>query len=220
LKSIGNDIVALNAIDIQRSNNPAFYSKFVTDAELALYRQKCISKLPLAHFVWLLWSVKESAYKYLKRTDEQLLFAPVKIIVHSLDSPPKPITSFHSNEEIDDDGFYSGQVVYGADRLFFRTKITEQFIATIACDEQLFNNVHWAVNTIDDISTTNQSTAVREFALKNIRAITKYEHPQIVKTAAGVPVIFNGDKQSKIPISLAHHGHFISYAFYHSSLKV
>ena len=219
MKSIGNDIVALNAIDIQRSNNPAYYSKFVTGAELPLYSQKSLSKLPLAHFIWLLWSVKESAYKYLKRIDEELIFAPVKIIVHSLVSPQKPTTSLTSDWQNDDD-FYSGQVIYGIEKLFFHTKITEQFIATVACDEPLFNNIYWEVNTIDDTSITKQSTDVREFALKKIRAITKQEHPQIVKTAAGVPVIFNSDVQSDIPISLAHHSNFVSYAFYYSSLKV
>jgi phosphopantetheinyl transferase (holo-ACP synthase) len=219
LKSIGNDIVALNAIDIQRSSNPVFYSKFVTGAELPLYSQKSISKLPFAHFIWLLWSVKESAYKCLKRTDEELIFAPVKIIVHSLVSPQKPTTSLTSDWENDDD-FYSGEVIYGIDQLFFRTTITGQYIATVACDEPLFNHIHWDSNTIDATSITNQSAAVREFALKKIRAITKHKHPQIVKTAAGVPVIFNSDSQSDIPISLAHHGNFVNYAFYYSSLKV
>ncbi|MGZ3753762.1 MAG: 4'-phosphopantetheinyl transferase family protein [Mucilaginibacter sp.] len=220
MKSIGNDIVALNAIDIQRSRNPAFYSKFVTGAELELYHQEGINTLPLAHFVWLLWSIKESAYKYLKRADEELIFAPVKIIVHSLVSSQKPTTSLSSKEENNDDAFYCGEVIYRTDPLFFRTTITGQYIATLACHEPLFTHIHWGINSIDDISTGNQSTAVREFALKEIQSITKYKHPQIVKTTAGVPVIFNEDLESAMPISLAHHSNFVSYAFYYSSLNV
>jgi len=170
--------------------------------------------------MWLLWSVKESAYKYLKRADEGLIFAPIKFIVNSLGSSKKSTTPFSSDGANNDDDFYSGQVIYGDESLFFCTKITKHFIATVACEAPLFKNIHWNINAIDDASADNQSKAVREFALKKIQSITKYKHPQIVKTNAGVPVIFDRNVPSDLPISLAHHGNFVSYAFYYSSLKV
>jgi phosphopantetheinyl transferase (holo-ACP synthase) len=80
--SAGNDIVALNAIDKGRSCMPAFYSKFITSAELSLHNP---AQLSLDSFIWLLWSVKESAYKYLKRTDNELVFSPIKLSVSKIE---------------------------------------------------------------------------------------------------------------------------------------
>ena len=80
--SAGNDIVALNVIDIQRTQSPAFYAKFITPTEFELYNP---NEITLINFVWLLWSAKESAYKYLKRINSELIFAPIKIKVVSLD---------------------------------------------------------------------------------------------------------------------------------------
>jgi phosphopantetheinyl transferase (holo-ACP synthase) len=85
MRSTGNDIVALGAIDRQRSNQIQCYSKILSVSEQALYARQDFKAMPFENFVWLLWSVKESAYKYLKRLRPDLLFAPVKIVVQGLD---------------------------------------------------------------------------------------------------------------------------------------
>ena len=65
--STGNDIVALGLINKQRTCEPRFYSKILSASEQALYHQSEFTALPFEHYVWLLWSVKESTYKFLKR---------------------------------------------------------------------------------------------------------------------------------------------------------
>src|ERR1700739_3692703 len=79
MTSTGNDIVALTAINVARTKQPNFYSRIVTSGEQELYYSTLQDQLPFEHFVWLVWSVKESAFKYLKRVDPGLIFSPSKM---------------------------------------------------------------------------------------------------------------------------------------------
>src|SRR5476651_714407 len=88
MSSIGNDIIALKTIDVPRTQNPRFYSKILSPAEQLLY-QSCCPTLHFHHFVWLLWSIKESAYKCLQRLQPELVFSPVKIEISHLDVAKK-----------------------------------------------------------------------------------------------------------------------------------
>src|SRR6202012_724665 len=85
--SAGNDIVSLTATNVTRTKSPEFYSKIISPAEKALFETVDQSVLPFDLFVWLLWSVKESAYKYLRRLDAQVIFTPVKFEVQSIEIP-------------------------------------------------------------------------------------------------------------------------------------
>ena len=67
--SAGNDIVSLTATNVTRTKSPEFYSKIISPAEKALFDTLDQEVLPFHRFVWLLWSVKESAFKYLHRLD-------------------------------------------------------------------------------------------------------------------------------------------------------
>ncbi len=80
MKSAGNDIVALNAVDHQRTVSANFYSKFIIPAEQDLYKQSpAMETVSFCSFVWLLWSVKESAYKFVKRLQPELIFSPSRL---------------------------------------------------------------------------------------------------------------------------------------------
>src|ERR1700740_2467205 len=82
--SAGNDVVSLAAIDITRTNQHKFYSKILSDSEIPLYNEFSLAQIPFEHFVWLLWSIKESAYKFLQRNNPGLIFTPVKFVVNDL----------------------------------------------------------------------------------------------------------------------------------------
>src|ERR1700742_5173867 len=98
IHSTGNDIVALKAIDVARTHLPNFYSKILTPPEKSIYDDKVKDGLPFELFVWLLWSIKESAYKFLQRNNPSLVFSPSKIIILALDHP-SAIISEDFNEE-------------------------------------------------------------------------------------------------------------------------
>jgi len=217
VKSTGNDIIALNAIDIQRTNTPAFYSKIITAAEQALYREPEVSALPFPVFVWLLWSVKESVYKYLKRADAGLIFPPTKITIQNITAPRKaPVAgltnSVWESDRIEED-FYAGEVKFNAHLLYFRSKIDAEFIATAVSPVPGFENVYWGVKKIDNPGQENQSRQAREFVLQKLKLFLLTDDLSIDKTPAGCPIVLKGNEQLTIPVSLSHHDHFVAYSF-------
>jgi phosphopantetheinyl transferase (holo-ACP synthase) len=218
VKSAGNDIVALNAIDIQRTTTPAFYSKFIVAEESALYSHPQFANIPFQNFVWLLWSVKESAYKYLKRLQTDLIFSPSKIVIQNISLP-----EIHSNSnaaaaiwESDNtnEDFYTGAVIFKTNHLYFRSKITGEFIASAVNDGPQFCGVYWGIKIIEQAGHENQSAEVRELTLKKLISIRAGSNLRIEKSAAGYPVVLDDAEQIDIPISFAHHDRFVGYSFF------
>ncbi|HEY0244233.1 MAG TPA: 4'-phosphopantetheinyl transferase superfamily protein [Mucilaginibacter sp.] len=217
MTSTGNDIVALKAIDIQRTTLPAFYSKFITVAEQAFYPQPQFAAVPFQNFVWLLWSVKEAAYKYLKRSDSSLVFSPSKIIIQNISVPGIAITpnladgvweSDQTNET-----YYTGTVVYETYQLCFRSKITSAFIASVVHSTAAFDHVFWGIKLIDSTDNESQSKQVRTFALKKLKAVLALDDLHIEKSPSGYPIFLHVNKLIDAPLSLAHHDNFVSYSF-------
>jgi phosphopantetheine--protein transferase-like protein len=209
VKSAGNDIVALNAIDKQRTDQPAFYSKFITPSELTLYSESDIS---FENFVWLLWSVKESVYKYLKRGDADLVFSPSKIktqqivIVDGFSNCP-----LQTHESMD--LLYSGQALFGSNQLYFQSSINKNFIATVVNKDAGFEQIYWGVKLIDKPDHVTQSKAVRLFVLDKLNSLIIEDDLWINKHPIGYPVLLHDNQQIDIPISFAHHDCYVSYSF-------
>lgn len=214
MKSAGNDIVALQAIDKQRTCHSAFYSKFITVSEQSLYEQ---TAMPFESFVWLLWSVKEAVYKYLKRDNIDLVFSPSKIITQYIDIPVnKPADNFKGNrwesDEQPNGQFYKGSVMYKTHTLYFRSKLQEAFVATVVNNDEDFANVYWGIQLIDEAGYESQSKAVRSFLLSKLKQVLPAGSLRIEKVD-GCPVLMKDDKLMNIPVSLAHHGQFVTYSF-------
>ncbi len=207
--SAGNDIVALSLTDKQRTDQPAFYSKFITPSELTLYNKTDIS---FQNFVWLLWSVKESVYKYLKRGDAGLVFSPSKIKTQEV-----LITDgfnncwLDSNEPINT--LYYGKVMIGKQVLHFQSTVNKSFISTVVNEDAGFEQVYWAVRLIDKPDHVTQSKAARLFVLEKLNSLIIEDDLWIDKHATGYPVLMHNDQQIDIPISFAHHDRYVSYSF-------
>ena len=111
---IGNDIVDL-AKAAQDSNwkRPGFLDKIFTSEEQFLIS----SDIQSVCMVWLLWTMKESAYKIESRKSKLREFAPVKLICNNL--------IIHENTA-------TGNVTYN-DQLYYTCTIIENdYIHTIA----------------------------------------------------------------------------------------
>ena len=89
MTSTGNDIIGLKIINPQLTKQERFYSKILSFSEIELYYRKASATIPLENFIWLVWSIKESVYKYQKRNFPDLLFSPGKIIIQTIDFPKK-----------------------------------------------------------------------------------------------------------------------------------
>ncbi len=218
--STGNDIVALGSVNKQRANEARFYSKVLAVSEQMLYQQPEFAEIPFENYLWLLWSVKESAYKYLKRILPDLIFSPVKTIITNINTPAGQSINTDNMEWEGTEStavFYNGTVAFDIYQLYFRSIICDKWISTVVNDTEGFENVYWGTHSVNDKSYNHQSEAVRNFAIGklnlHIAGILK-----INKTPAGYPIILNDKKESQIPLSLAHHDHFVAYSFKLNSL--
>jgi phosphopantetheinyl transferase (holo-ACP synthase) len=216
VKSAGNDIVALNAIDIQRTRDARFYSKFITDSELAIYQQHSLT-LPFEIFVWLLWSVKESAYKYLQRHDAGLLFSPIKFIVEQLNIPADfsltPFTGLYWDSEETPSNYITGSVSYINTTLYFHSYLTHDFITSVVDADEQFDNVYWGIQLIEQTKHLHQSQEVRNFALIKLKALSAINDLRIVKSEMGSPVVMDGGTSLEVNLSFAHHDKWVGYSF-------
>ena len=226
MRSTGNDIVALGAINKARTNQIQFYSKILSVSEQALYTQLDVTDMPFENFVWLLWSVKESVYKYQQRITPDLIFAPAKIIIQQI-APP-----FEWGME-EADAFYKGKVLYGSDIFYFRSLVSDALIASVISDQESFEHTMWGVQSIDDPGNDRQSSehdqqslwhdhqsvAVRNLVLQKLSAICSLpfncsgDGLRIGKGPFGYPVVLNGEEEVDIPLSLAHHDRYVAYSF-------
>jgi len=198
IASTGNDIVDLSATDPLRTCNPRFYSRIISSEEKTLYDQW--GELTFDNYVWLLWSIKESVYKYTSRTDTGLIFAPLNIPVLQLTAPAG-------------DGFYKSMVIYGSEILYSRSIITNRLIVTVVCNDENFDRTWWGFRSVEQTAYADQSASVRTFALGKLHSALSRADLRIEKTTAGYPILLDGIGRLDIPLSLAHHGHFVAYSY-------
>jgi phosphopantetheinyl transferase (holo-ACP synthase) len=216
LISIGNDIVALSGINRERTNDIRFHSKFITPAELALYQSSALVPIPFESFVWLLWSVKESAYKYQKRLLPQLIFAPTKIVVKNINIPDsyldKKITN---NLEINASAgdLIHGEVYIGVNKLYFKSIINDDLIATVVNNDSSFLDIVWGIQKIERSDNESQSLLARSCLLNKLQTMLPQSNLTLQNSPVGYPVLLNNGSDMGVLISLAHHGCFTSYCF-------
>ncbi|MCR8561185.1 4'-phosphopantetheinyl transferase superfamily protein [Mucilaginibacter sp. BJC16-A38] len=213
----GNDIVSLGAINAARTNQYKFYSKILSDSEIPLYNEFNLAVIPFENFVWLLWSVKESAYKLLQRHEPALLFTPVKFVVKKLQIPENyAIVKFVANVEatgFENNSSINGLMSFGQHVLYSRSIIYRNLIVSVVSNHDSFENTCWGVKSIDDPEQENQSKEVRLFLLNRLKQIYGDFDFRIVKNPHGCPILLKETEETSIPVSLSHHENLIGYSF-------
>lgn len=210
MNSTGNDIVSLNAINIARTRQPRFYSKILAHSEIELYNSPVYDQLPLEHYVCVLWSVKESAYKFLQRNNPNLVFSPTKFIVTQLEIPAINFSSANEGIGFDENPVFKGTVTFGSETLYSRSLLNDAFIFSIVNHEDNFDTTCWGIKLIDNSEPHCQSTEVRSFLMDKLNELLPYDNLLVTKNAHGCPILENENRH--IPISLAHHEHWIAYS--------
>jgi phosphopantetheinyl transferase (holo-ACP synthase) len=193
--STGNDIVALAATDPERTSRYRFYSRVLTRTESDLVPG---TTLPFSTFVWLLWSIKESVYKYVSRSNPRLCFAPLKIPVGPL--------RFR-------DDFFEGQIRYAQVTLYSRSFIQDDTILSVVSEEKDFAFTRWGLHAIGDSDYANQSAFVRKFVVESLSTVVPGAELRIVRTSDGPPEVWDRERMLDIPISLAHHDRFVAWSY-------
>lgn len=216
--STGNDIISLGHVNMQRTRHVQFYDKILSEAELALYNTEAVAEMPFELFVWLAWSVKESAFKYMQRNIPDLLFSPLKINIRSIKFPashtisnfgrlPYEATSFPSEVT------YNSTVKYGDAFFYSRSIIHHELIHSVVNKDESFGNIWWGIKAIEYNDHKNQSAEVRSFLLQKLNSVLPGHKLTIGKSPNGYPVILNETSEIDIPVSFTHHHHFIAYSF-------
>jgi phosphopantetheinyl transferase (holo-ACP synthase) len=216
--SAGNDIVSINAINITRTKQYKFYSKILSDSENPLFKEFGLSEIPFENFVWLMWSIKESAYKFLQRNYPDIIFTPVKFVVDELILPSHyKILSFNAAKaegtSFDDNACIKGRLTFGPHVLYSRTILREEFILSVVNHDNSFERTCWGVKLIADANHANQSKEVRLFLFERLKQLYISNDFTTGKNLHGCPVLLNGKKESAIPVSLSHHDRFVAYSF-------
>jgi phosphopantetheinyl transferase (holo-ACP synthase) len=209
--STGNDIVALGAINVDRTKQPNFYSKIITDNEKSLYDKALFAVLPLEHFVWLAWSVKESVYKFLQRHQHGLVFSPSRIVVEQVVLPE--VDKPNSIEDLDDSLNYHGVAIYAGRRLYYRSILKDDYIFSVVNNSENFDHVFWGVRKIGSTQPEDQSTEARNMVLDTLASLLPGNQFKIEKSLAGYPIVIKNGSETDIPVSFAHHDHFVGYSF-------
>ncbi|WP_461451705.1 4'-phosphopantetheinyl transferase family protein [Mucilaginibacter sp.] len=215
--SAGNDIVSLKGIDIARTKQYNFYSKILTPTETALHSQPCFSATPFEVFVWLLWSIKESLFKFLQRIKPDVLFTPVKFEVKEIHAPEAfTINNFNQTllKGIGFDQFttITSVIKFENSTCYSKSIIYNELIATVVNADENFNNTHWGIKQIDSTDTEIQSAEVRKFAIASLQQALGDKRVTISKNKHNVPVALQNQAKA-IPVSLSHHENWVGYSF-------
>ena len=179
---IGNDIIDLKIARTERkSDNSRFMDKVFTDDEKSLILNAHDPELHL----WILWSMKEAAYKAHQRIHD----LPRKL-------NPKSYECKYSHQEI------SGEVKIGSSEYNIDVLITSEYIHSTTSRGELLQMAF----TNRQASTFN---LLAEFLSRN--SINKDEI-ELFKDLNGIPSIHLKNSSKKLPFSLSHHGNFTAFA--------
>ena len=186
---IGNDIIDLNVAGINsRWKEQRFLDKIFSAEEQDFIR----SESDQFQNIWRLWSMKESAYKIMSRSDGIVRFNPkdFKCTVRN---------------------FTEGQVIYENTTISTLTELNPNYIQTTA-----FSNSNWTSRVFPLFHSDVKSQHLEMYQhvikiysdLKNV-AQTKVD---IRKMNAGVPQLYIDGILQKEQLSITHHGRFGAFA--------
>jgi phosphopantetheinyl transferase (holo-ACP synthase) len=145
--------------------------------------------------VWLLWSMKEAGYKIYFREKLVRTYQPKNIICSNL---------------LIDENSASGHICYNDQNYYSRSILNADFVHTSAVSNYaVFNNLHLFINWHQlDPKGLNNVNHDQHFV-----SASCHLGYSLIKDRHNVPNLFNDDTGEKLPISISHHGRFLSAVF-------
>lgn len=195
---IGNDIVDLESA--RRESNwrrPRFLEKVFTSEEQVLINQSAEKDL----IVWVLWSMKESAYKIISRLEKKRFFAPEK-----LKCSARNISIRESY----------GCVKFANYTITTKSFINREHIHTIAqnkWEEFLeFRSFFFPDKQFGQQRIHTYRHIITHYA--KLRGLSELQL-SIQKDHFGVPYVYHKNKLTSAMISMSHHGNYGGYCMIH-----
>ncbi len=198
---IGNDIVDL--AQAKRESNwqrRGFLAKIFTAHEQHLIREAADPDL----LVWLLWSMKESAYKVHIRTTANRVFAPTKLACRLTE-----VTTTTATGTVDCGGSYE-----------IKSVLTPDYISTIAFPTNFIPPFTESVVSFADTTYQTQHRVIRERIKQDSSALLAVPELaiHIQKNKTGIPELKVGNS-SGLPLSISHHGRFGAYVIIYNTAE-
>ncbi|AKD56387.1 4'-phosphopantetheinyl transferase family protein [Spirosoma radiotolerans] len=190
---IGNDIVDLE----QASRESNWRRKGYIDKLFTRHEQQLIFGAPDPdRMVWLLWSMKESAYKLAVRQTKNRAFAPVKL---------------ECSVNVSAEAAAEGYVLYGES---YQTKslITSRYIATVAFAANTTPSYSQVIIPFDTADYQRHSDLLRQKLRQHGSALFQTSPHKICidKDSLGIPVLAINNSAT-LPVSISHHGYYGAY---------
>lgn len=190
---IGNDIIDLKQAAIDSNwKHPRFLDKVFTEKE-----QELIFSSENKHqVVWLLWSMKEAAYKIYVQQFSERFFNPKRLECKII-------------------SFEKGRVSIDNETYFTASEITKDYIYTVATLDMGLSYKSERLIT-KNLDYKSQSTTIKASFLKSISEVKGLNIGtlKIEKSKFGVPQLFHNSEQLSTSFSLTHCGYFCSYVYY------
>ncbi len=195
---IGNDVVDLAfAKKTSRWQRPGFQEKVFTTLE----RQMIAAAPQSDEMAWLLWSMKEAAYKLFVRQLKRRFFAPAKLIC----TPRK-----------NNVGTWGGEVRYEDHCCATHSIVEGSVVHTVAHHTNKPPESH--LFKIDASTGFHQQrTEVYQLVIQWFSDYTGYSASRlsIRKKEWGIPYFYLDDQLTNIPLSLSHHGNYAGMVFHY-----
>jgi len=193
---IGNDIVDLTIASKQSNwQRKGFLNKIFTVNEQEFIKNSNFPNLT----VWLLWTMKESAYKVYVQQYQHRFFAPKKIQCEFISKT-------------------KGQVKINSEKY----NITSVFHSNYIYSTALSSSGGYSSDDFFKMKDISYSEQHKECYKRLKRALSeKYAMPieklRIKKNSIGVPKIYQNNKQLKTSFSISHHGNYGMYSILNSA---
>ena len=188
---IGNDIIDLNLAATQSKwRRKGFLNKIFTQQEQNIIFNSKVSFL----MVWLLWSIKESAYKVYVQQHDERFFKPSKFHCELI-SKAEAIVSVNN------------------DKYYTRSQIDDNYIYTTATlkNTKKTTNSCFKIRNASYVNQHNECYKRLKLAVSKKLCLPIYMI-KIKKNSLGVPKLHINNKQLEVSFSLTHHCNYCAYS--------
>jgi phosphopantetheinyl transferase (holo-ACP synthase) len=195
---IGNDIVDLGdpeahhgADDSIGGGHPRFDARVFTPSELAAIAASESKRL----MRWVLWSAKEAAYKAARQEDADVIFSPMRFIVHM----DPTLRGFVSHEDR---------------RWPVRVTRRGNCIHALVVGDNHDGNTIWESRRLATKELDDPSRSVRKFAIATIaRRLNVSASDLRIERLGRIPQLLFASGGTPRALSLSHHGIYAGFAY-------
>jgi len=194
---VGNDIVDLDLADKEAYKRERFLEKVLSASE-ELYLSQTDDP---GSFLWVLWSMKESAYKLHFR----------KYLTRAL-NPIRFRCFFDCDNELGAQGRFKGRVEVGGEVYHTNTILCKDYVHTTAIEGREDFRIQSEEVSAGSAIKIREKTIDALVRSMDAASVLRSDKIEFTKDANGLPFLIDACKGIFKPCSISHHGRFGAYA--------